>query len=264
MTILNPLDRDALRERVRKATPFPNVCIDNFLDEGFAERVLAAFPSYEDAVKVGRSFSAVNEKGKVQVTDARVFAEPVAELNRELASPEFLDFVSYIFDIPKLLADDELVGGGIHQTGPRGHLDVHVDFNYIADRQLHRRLNILVYFNKDWRPEWSGNIELWDKEVKVCHHSFSPIFNRCVIFETSDISYHGVTAVQCPPDRARRSFAAYYYTKEAPPHWTGREHSTIFKARPDEVFKGNVLMPLERAKHRMREAISGLKKQIKG
>ena len=72
-----------------------------------------------------------------------------------------------------------------------------------------------------------------------------------------------MTAVKCPEGRARKSFAAYYYTKEAPAHWTGEAHSTIFKARPDEVLKGNVLMPLEKAKRRLQEAFSGLKKKIK-
>ena len=263
MTHINPIDREALRDRVRQSSPVPNFCIDNFLDPAFAESVLAAYPSYEEATKVGRSFHAVNEKGKVQVTDSSQFAEPIAELNRELASPEFLGLLSYVFGMPNLLPDEKLSGGGIHQTGPRGHLDVHVDFNFIPDRQLHRRLNILVYFNEDWKPEYGGNIELWDADVKTCVHSFSPIFNRCVVFETNDISFHGVTAVKCPEGVSRKSFAAYYYTKEAPAHWTGQAHSTIFKARPDEVLKGNVMMPLESAKRRLQEAFSGLKKKIK-
>ena len=261
--IINPIDRDEIRNRVRAATPFPNFCIDHFLDEAFAETVLASFPTFAEAAKMGRSFSAVNEKGKIQVTDASKFAVPIAELNHALATPEFRDFLSYAFDIPHLLEDDQLDGGGIHQTGARGHLDVHVDFNYIEARQLHRRLNILIYFNKDWDPNWGGNIELWDKHVKVCAHSFSPVFNRCVVFETSEISYHGVSAVKCPEDRTRKSFAAYYYTKEAPTGWDGQVHSTIFKARPDEVLKGNVMMPLEKAKRRLQEAFTGLKRKIK-
>jgi hypothetical protein len=262
--IINPIDRDALREAVRRSEPVPNFCLDNFLDGAFAERVLAAYPSFEEASRMGRSFDAVNERKKIQVTDASTFAPPVAELNRALADPEFLGLLSYVFDIPDLLADPQLNGGGMHQTGPRGHLDVHIDFNYIEDRQLHRRLNILVYFNKDWRPEWGGNIELWDPEVKVCHHSYSPIFNRCVVFETNEVSYHGVTAVKCPEGMSRKSFAAYYYTKEAPAHWTGVSHSTIFKARPDEVLKGSVMMPLESAKRRFNGVLDRIKHKIKG
>ena len=90
-----------------------------------------------------------------------------------------------------------------------------------------------------------GNIELWNKDVTMCEHSFSPDFNRCVVFITNEISFHGVTAVKCPDDRTRKSFAAYYYTKAAPAGWTGESHSTIFKARPNEILKGTVLMPLE-------------------
>ncbi len=262
ITPISPIDRVALREKVRTSSPVPNFCIDNFLDADFAESVLAAYPSYGDAMKVGRSFDAVNEKGKVQMTDASTFAEPVAELNRTLASPEFLGLLSEVFDMPNLVPDEALIGGGIHQTGPRGHLDVHVDFNFIADRELHRRLNILIYFNKGWKPEYGGNIELWDADVKLCHRSFSPIFNRCVVFETNHVSFHGVTAVKCPEGMSRKSFAAYYYTREAPAHWTGEAYSTIFKARPDEILKGNVMMPLENARRRMTDALRGIKRKI--
>jgi Rps23 Pro-64 3,4-dihydroxylase Tpa1-like proline 4-hydroxylase len=261
--MINSIDREELRRRVQDASPFPFFCIDGFLEHGAAERILAAYPTFEDASKAGTSFSAVNERGKVQVTDSSKFSEPIAELNQSLADPDFLGLLSYVFDLPELLADDQLVGGGIHQTGPRGHLDVHVDFNYIADRQLHRRLNILIYFNKDWDPSWGGNIELWDRQVTTCTYSFSPVFNRCVVFETSDISYHGVSAVKCPEGRSRKSFAAYYYTREAPPHWDGEAHSTIFKARPHELVKGRVLMPLERMNRGLRDAFRRAKNSLK-
>jgi Rps23 Pro-64 3,4-dihydroxylase Tpa1-like proline 4-hydroxylase len=262
--LIQPIDHDALRERVRQAQPFPFFCVDNFLDEAFADQVHNAFPSFEEAARIGRMFSAVNERKKIQVTDKTRFPEPIAKLNQALADPGFCQMLSTVFTIPQLLPDEELVGGGIHETGARGHLDVHVDFNYIEDRQLHRRLNILVYFNKGWKPEWGGNIELWDRDVKVCHHSLSPIFNRCVVFETSEISYHGVMAVRCPDDQSRKSFAAYYYTKESPPSWNGSVHSTNFRARPDEVLKGSVLMPLERAGQKLRSTAARLKKIIRG
>ena len=183
--------------------PVPNFCIDNFPERRIVRRPRCStpIPPSRRRAKAGRTFSAVNEKRKVQVTDSSSFAEPIAELNRTLASPEFLDLLSDVFGHAQPPARRrQLNGGGIHQTGARGHLDVHVDFNFIAERELHRRLNILIYFNKDWKPEWGGNIELWDKDVKVCVHSFSPIFNRCVVFETNEISYHGVTAVKCPED----------------------------------------------------------------
>ena len=261
--MINPIDRDDLRLRVRSATPFPHCAIDHFLATEFADRVCAAFPAYEDARRVGREFRTVNEKNKIQITDPAMFPAPIAELNRLLGAKEFLGVLSYAFDIPNLLPDPESIGGGIHQTGPRGRLDIHVDFDYILERQLHRRLNILIYFNKDWRSEWGGNLELWDSQVKRCHHSFAPDFNRCVIFETSDRSYHGVAAVNCPADRARCSIAAYYYTREAPAHWNGIPRPTVFRSRPNEIFKGSVLMPAEQAGRRLHQAARTLRRGVK-
>jgi hypothetical protein len=261
--MIHALDRDELKRQVQGATPFPHCCIDAFLDPSFAESVAAAFPPYEDARRMGREFSTVNEKRKVQIMDAGAFAEPVADLNRELASPAFLDLMSYVFGIPNLVADDQLTGGGIHEMGSAGRLDVHVDFNFIEDRHLYRRLNILIYFNPGWKSEWGGALELWDREVQRCHHSFEPLFNRCVVFTTTDVSFHGVTALRCPEGRTRKSFAAYYYTREKPPYWTGEKHPTTFRGRPHEVIKSNVLMPLERAGRDVEQAIRRLKRGVK-
>lgn len=267
LDVINTIDRDDLRDQVRNAPAYPHFKIDNFLDAAFAEEVHTSFPTFDEVAAMGQGFSAVNERGKIQVTDSSNFSPPMLRLHEALASQEFLDLMSYAMDIPNLLADPELVGGGIHATRSRGHLDVHVDFNYIEERNLHRRMNILVFLNKDWEEEYGGCFEVWDQDVKTCHNTFLPVFNRCCAFATSDISYHGVTAVKCPEDRARQSFAAYYYTEEAPPHWTGEAHSTIFKARPDEKLKGAVLMPAENAKRGMRKAFrrvkSGIKKVVK-
>src|SRR5579872_5826187 len=115
---VQPFDREALRRQYRQATPYPFVKIDNFLDPSFAREVAAAYPTFEDATARGRTFASVNERKKVQITDARRFPEPVASLNSALASPAFLSELSYITGIPDLLADEELVGGGIHVTGP--------------------------------------------------------------------------------------------------------------------------------------------------
>ena len=93
--LLNSIDRDALRNQVRASKPVPNFLIDNFLKPDFAQRVAEAFPPYEQALAVGRSFQAVNEKGKVQVTESSRFPEPIRQLNEVLASPEVLDLMSY-------------------------------------------------------------------------------------------------------------------------------------------------------------------------
>jgi Rps23 Pro-64 3,4-dihydroxylase Tpa1-like proline 4-hydroxylase len=258
--VIREIDRDLLREQVRIATPFPHVLIDDFLDADFAREVLHSWPSYAEAAKIGKEFRSINERNKVQVTDSAQFPPALRELNEALASPTFMETASSIFGIPNLLPDAELVGGGLHQTDPRGRLDVHVDFNYLEARKLHRRLNILLYFNEGWLPEWGGQLELWNRDVSRRVRSFDPIFNRCVIFETSEISYHGVTGVTCPEGTVRRSFAGYYYTEAAPAHWTGESHSTMFKARPEESVKSGFMA----LKHASDVAKGKVKKLIRG
>ena len=261
--VLSDLDVEQLAKEFQRQEPFPSICIDNFLNEDFANEVADAYPTFAEAQVMGRGFNAVNERGKYQITDADVFPDPIKRLHETLASEEFLGTMSKMSGIRDLVADEKLVGGGIHQTGPRGHLDVHVDFNYIVDRKLHRRLNILVFFNREWKEEWGGKLELWDEDVKVCRHAFSPIFNRCCIFATSEVSFHGVTAVKCPKDLARRSFAAYFYTREADDSFMENVHSTVFRTRPDEHLKRNVLMPLERFSRMLKRTKSALKRIIK-
>jgi 2OG-Fe(II) oxygenase superfamily len=261
--VIRPFDRDAIRAQYRSAKPFPFFKIDDFIDESLLDKAVAAYPTYDEARGLGREFSAVNEKLKIQVTDSANFPSPVKSLADELSGPGFLSDLEYITGIPNLLPDPTYNGGGMHLSGSSGRLDVHVDFNFQEDTKLFRRLNILVYLNPVWEESWGGKIELWDKDVAVCQHSFSPILNRCVVFETSETSFHGVTPIKCPAGHVRKSFAAYYYTREAPPWWRGKAHSTVFKARPDERFRGAVLMPAENLKRGLHQCVGKAKSVVK-
>jgi 2OG-Fe(II) oxygenase superfamily len=240
---INPLDVAALSAQFRRAEPFPFMLIDNFLKADFYRSIIDAYPSVSEAESIGNTFSAVNEKGKTQVTDSNAFAEPVVKLNEVLSSSSWLRTLSEITEIDDLLADETLDGGGMHIMRAGAHLDVHVDFNISLETKMHRRLNILLFLNDRWDDDWGGKLELWDEKVKECRHALLPISNRCVIFRTSERSYHGVEKVRCPEPFARRSFAAYYYTMAPPAEWDGRRHSTVFRARPDEKLKRWVLMP---------------------
>src|SRR5216684_2798281 len=159
-------DREALRGQFAGAAPFPFMKIENFVDPKLALQVAAACPDFHNAMATGMSFKTVNERKKVQITDSNLFPEPIARLHDILSSPEFVSDLSYITGIPNLIADEELVGGGVHVTGPGGRLDVHIDFNYMKERKLHRRVNLLLYLNPTWQEEWGGQIQLWDSNVQ--------------------------------------------------------------------------------------------------
>jgi hypothetical protein len=252
--MIRSLDTRAWSESFRNARPFPSICIDDFLEPGFALEVARSYPPSLQGPS--RSYDAVNEKGKTQIEDRSRFPGPVGRLADYCASQEFRDVLSEVTGIPNLLWDPKFVGGGMHQTRAHGRLDVHVDFNRLYGRGWYRRVNLLLFLNETWRDDWGGRLELWDRDVRDCIQSFAPVLNRCVIFKTSEVSFHGVTALECPPDVVRRSFALYYYTEDAPAG-ASREHSTIFRARPDEHLKRYVLMPAERVKR----AVRGLRAQ---
>ena len=153
----------------------------------------------------------------------------------ELNSPEFLQFLSKITGIANLQKDDGLEGGGIHQSTRGGYLNIHADFTvHPHHRKWQRRINVLVYLNKEWKEEWGGKLELWDKEMKACEEKVLPIFNRCVIFNTDADSYHGhPEPMTCPEGTYRRSIALYYYTVEKNPF----RRATYYQARPGEGNK---------------------------
>ena len=260
--LVNTIDTTALREQLLDMEPFPYFYIDDFLNEDFAQEVHDAFPSYGKAIEIGRTFNAVNEAKKVQITDSSLFPEPISKLNKILASKEFIKKLEHIMNIPNLIPDPNLAGGGIHETREGGRLDVHVDFNFNKELSLYRRVNILIYFNKDWKKEYGGILDLWDSEVKDCHAEIIPVFNRMACFATSEISYHGVTPIKCPDGMVRKSFAAYYYTVESSKDCDGTHHSTIFKARPSEWMRSNLNMPLEKAKNKFSSYMQSLKRFI--
>ena len=128
------------------------------------------------------------------------------------------------------MSDPTLQGGGLHQIVSGGFLDVHVDFNRHPRTKLHRRLNLLCYLNKDWKREYEGYLELWDMDRRRCFEMIEPAFNRCVIFETNEISYHGhPKPLRAPQGITRKSLSVYYYTATRDLVDTAEEHNTVYE-----------------------------------
>jgi Rps23 Pro-64 3,4-dihydroxylase Tpa1-like proline 4-hydroxylase len=218
-------------ETFRNANPFPHFVIDGFLGEENARALEEAYPSFEKAKQAGTLFQGERERWKLQVTNQDAFPIQAKQLSLLLASVRWLRFLSTVTG-HDLIADQASTGGGLHYMGTGSRLDVHVDFNTLGPRPLHRRLNLLYFLNSEWQDEWGGAIELWDRDVKECVVSLKPIADRLIVFETSDYSWHGVEPINLPEGVVRKSFAAYYYTEDPPPGWDGTSHSTIYHDRP--------------------------------
>jgi hypothetical protein len=237
---------DHFADAYANAEPFPHVVIDDFLDPAFCNRLIEAFPPFERGC-------AVNEHGelggKATCENVRELGPAYVDADDLVRSDAFLKLVSRITGIDDLIYDPEYLGGGTHENKSGQELDPHVDFNFHPRTGWHRRFNAIVYLNPEWRAEWGGAIELhrdpWhpgSDDVK----RVLPIKNRCVLFETSERSWHGFRAIRPPHDRrdiTRRSFAIYLYTKDRLREQTAAPHATVYVERPlpETIDVGSVL-----------------------
>jgi hypothetical protein len=192
------------------ALPYPHICLDNFLDARVVAEVAAEFPELGRADDI--RFNDPNQS-KLASRGEHRFGPVTRELVHYLNSQPFLEYLGALTGIKGLLPDPYFAGGGLHEIRRGGFLKIHADFNRHPDLQLDRRINLLLYLNENWEESYGGHLELWDGEMKTCVKRFLPVFNRMVIFNTTDLSYHGhPDPLACPEDRSRRSLALYYYT----------------------------------------------------
>ena len=237
----------ALNREFISAQPFRHIAIDNFLDMNFARALLDDFPAFDEEL-------AVNENGEV---GGKAVHEKIATLGQTwrklddlVQDEEFRAMISKITGIPGLKFDPDYFGGGTHENLHGQSLNPHVDFNFHPRTHQHRRMNLILYLSPEWEQAWGGSIQLHRDPYKPPAEddivTIAPAFNRCVIFETNEYSWHGFEAINLPENRrflSRKSFALYYYTDERPAEELGAEHSTIYVERhlPRDIQAGKTL-----------------------
>ncbi len=239
--------RQELARRYRANRPFRHVVLDDFLDPVFCRRLLAEFPAFDER----RAFNENDQiGGKATQQEVAALGPAYRSLDVLVRGPAFRGLVSTITGIERLQYDPEYVGGGTHENRHGQELDPHVDFNFHPRSNQHRRLNLILYLNDEWRPEWGGCLDLhldpYRPPGEDTIERIVPEFNRCVIFETTERSWHGFEPIKLPPDRrdrTRKSLALYYYTNERPAAETAAPHSTIYVERhlPTEIEAGEPL-----------------------
>lgn len=215
------------RGRYFAAQPFPHIILDDFLDSAILEQCLREFPLRSAS---GAAYDRAQEQGKVEFKPEFLSA-PLRSLFYSFNSAPFLLFLENLTGIKGLIPDPFFLGAGLHEVANGGHLGIHADFNHHAILNLERRINVLIYLNRDWREEYGGRFEMWDSAMRSCVHRVLPSFNRCVIFNTSITSFHGhPEPVTHPAGLPRRAIALYYYTAT----WdgSGAVRSTRFRVRP--------------------------------
>lgn len=193
--------------------PFDHVVIDNFIDESLAQTLSNEFPKYEDNSWFYYNSPLENKKA---CNDWYKFPKTTYQFFTYLNSPEFIDTLKSRFNIHNLYADPGLHGAGWHMHRQGGKLNVHLDYSMHPKLQKQRKLNLILYLSPNWDPIWGGNLELWshnhanNRPLKI-EKTVNCQFNRAVIFDTTQNSWHGFAdPLICPEDQYRKSIAMYY------------------------------------------------------
>ena len=234
---------DATIDKEFFTDPFKHVVIDDFFSENFASNLLDNFPDVDESVWEITNDDDIEIKLRTNWSSEFDVPDGIIDAVRILNSSLMLRAMSTLFDIAKLVPDPYYTGGGLNVTVNSGLLGVHVDGNYHDATGLNRRLNAIVYLNPGWKEGWGGEFGLYNSTGDELIKKVPPLFNRLVIFDTNDFSFHGLPdPLNFPLDEVRKSIILYYYTKEKRPEnqtSIDRPHSALWKQRGVKDKKGN-------------------------
>ena len=226
-------------EEYQSGKPFPHIVIHDVFSNETLDKVLEEFPDLRSS-KDKLSYDNEHEL-KLASRGEDHFGPQTKQFLHFLNSRPFIVFLEEMTGIDGLIPDPHFFGGGLHELKNGGFLNIHADFNRHPKMQLDRRLNLLIYLNKDWKAENGGQFELWDKEMKECHVDVVPEFNTMAMFSTTDYSYHGnPNPINCEEGNSRKSIALYYYTNGRPDEEINpglEDHSTLFKVKPGQILR---------------------------
>jgi PAS domain S-box-containing protein len=217
--------------RYRDASPFPHIVLDGLFPDAVLDRAIAELPG---PVADWTKYESVNEVKQV-CSDVTAFGPAAEMLVHTLNSAPFVRFLEKLTGIEALIPDPHLHAAGYMKVPPGGHLGLHYDFATQRELKLERRINVLVYLNRDWRPEWGGQLELHsnDDHASPSHVSVDvePLFNRMVIFSTPNALHGHRRPIACPPGRARLCLSWYYYTAIPALGWAAVDRRVSFPGR---------------------------------
>ena len=217
---MNAETADLLCRRIQSSTvtyenPFKLGVVDHFLPPDILEQVISAFPSASDPTWETSIIDSVEQKRRSTWSSIYDVPSGLQGLVTFMNSSLFLNQLTEILGIPKLLPDPYFTGGGLNESFKGDFLDVHIDGNYHDASGLNRRVNAILYLNPTWEKSWGGCLGMYADKGQRLIREFSPKNNRLVVFDTSDSSFHGYPdPIQCPETVSRRSLILYYYTKE--------------------------------------------------
>ena len=210
--------------------PFPHIVLDGLFAEPLLDRAIAELPGAEAR---WTAYDTVNERKRV-CSDTAAFGPAAETIAHALNSSRFVHFLERLTGIAGLIPDPHLHAAGYMKVSPGGFLGLHYDFATQRELMLDRRINALLYLNRDWQSDWGGELELHSNEPlgspRHVEKRVEPAFNRLLIFNTPNALHGHRRPLTCPEGRARLCLSWYYYTAPPVPGWAARSTSVAFKS----------------------------------
>jgi len=223
--------------------PFPHLVIDGFFEESLAHQLSKDFPAFDD--QVWHTYDNAIEVKKA-LNNWHHFTPALYRFFSEINSRDAVNLFKTLTQC-RLYPDIGLHGAGLHIHGRGGKLNTHQDYSIHPKLGLERRLNLIVYLNPDWQESWGGALGLWRDDggkpgelVK----SIAPLFNRAVLFDTTN-AWHGLPEpIACPPGQYRKSLAVYYLCD--PREGAVQRQRALFAPSESQVGDREVMELIER------------------
>lgn len=228
--------------------PFNHMVIDDFFDKHFAESLANEFPDFDSKLWYDYN-NPVEVKRTTNFWDR--FPPNTYKAFWDLCQPKFSSLLGRKFGC-QIYPDIGLNGGGWHIHGRGGKLNVHKDYSIHPKINMQRKLNIIIYLSKNWKREWGGGLELWsnDKETNQPKQKIKTVdiaFNRAVIFDTTQNSWHGLPeGINCPEGVYRKSLAMYYV--QTPEVGAEDRHKALYAPHQEQKGDPEVLKFIEKRK----------------
>ena len=195
-----------------RPSPFPTWSWTISSTRAVLDRVAAEFPG-----KGGRDWLSYDTASEIKQTSRGALDLPAFSqaFLWQMCAPPMMRVLREITGHADLCVDPLFHGGGMHESFRGGWLNMHADWTQHPVLPLTRRLNLIVYLNRDWDPAWGGALELKNPGDDGVVAKVEPFFNRAVIFPTTAETLHGFPdPMTCPADRSRKSVSWFYWSPD--------------------------------------------------
>jgi len=218
-------DVSFFNEVFKKHPHYGKLELKNFLPEYITEELSKELDNIplSSCKKFTRNKSCMYEHNNL--TDTPIADAVVHAFN----SSTFLNWLQNITHTTRLIPDPHLIGAGYMKSFKGDSLKVHTDFNWVEELHLYKKVNCIIYLNKDWQVDWNGSLKFYDtNNEKVISETF-PDFGNLLIWEYDELAYHGYPeSLNCPVTQSRKGLRLFYYQSNSIPSPDRKPHRSLY------------------------------------